>query len=395
MSAITFSLSERLRERIRRNGPITFHDWMEAALYDPQEGYYRQANRERWGREGDYRTSPEMSVLFAGTFAGYVARLYDVASSPPTWTIVESGAGAGHFAEVILETLESRFPHVFSATHYVLDETSSESGALAANRLAKFGSRVKFGKLSDLEELSNGIIFANELIDSFPVHRVTMRDGKLREFFVAVSDSGAFEWKIGRTSTSDIVNYFKRVDIQLVEGQIAEVNLQVEGWLRNACERLRRGYLIMVDYGLEATELFNSLEAQQGRLRGYYRHGHVSNILANPGEHDITTTVDWTFVKCLASDLALRCIEFERQDRFLLDAGLLEDLEARVSEVRNQAEETRLRTTARAMILPDGMAASFQVLVLQKGGPSASPIKVDSRCSKFNYSANSTFHGPE
>lgn len=373
MSTITFSLSERLREQIRRDGPITFHDWMEAALYDPQEGYYRRANRERWGREGDYRTSPEMSVLFAGSFARYFAKLYEEAGSPPRWTIVESGAGAGYFADAILETFETRFPRVFSATHYFLDEISSDSCALAANRLAKFGSRVRFGKLSDLEESNHGLVFANELIDSFPVHRVTVRDGELCEFFVDVSDSGDFEWRIGRPSTSDLSDYFKRVGIQLVEKQIAEVNLQVEDWLRNACERLRQGYLITVDYGLEAAELYNSPEAQQGRLRGYYRHRHVSDILASPGEHDITTTIDWSFIKSIASELALQCIEFERQDRFLLGAGLLKDLEARVSEARDQVEESRLRTTARDMILPGGMAASFQVLVLRKGGPSASP----------------------
>ena len=57
-------LAERLRERIKREGPITFHDWMNAALYDVDGGYYCRVDVNKWGREGDYRTSPERSSLF-------------------------------------------------------------------------------------------------------------------------------------------------------------------------------------------------------------------------------------------------------------------------------------------------------------------------------------------
>src|SRR5438876_1111894 len=67
------AIAERLAEQIRRDGPITFYDWMLAALYDAHDGYYLRSDLERWGREGDYRTSPETSALFAATFARYFA----------------------------------------------------------------------------------------------------------------------------------------------------------------------------------------------------------------------------------------------------------------------------------------------------------------------------------
>ena len=85
-------LTERLRESIRREGSITFHDWMKAALYDPDGGYYQRSDRKRWGREGDYRTSPERSELFAATFARYFVALAE------ELTIVECGGGDGSFA---------------------------------------------------------------------------------------------------------------------------------------------------------------------------------------------------------------------------------------------------------------------------------------------------------
>src|SRR5687768_18101300 len=117
-------LAERLRERIRREGPITFCDWMRAALYDEPEGYYSRSDRQKWGRSADYRTSPERSSLFAATFARYFARLYEQLGRPAHWTIVEAGAGDGHFASGGLETLQAYFPSVFSATHYVIHEVS-------------------------------------------------------------------------------------------------------------------------------------------------------------------------------------------------------------------------------------------------------------------------------
>src|SRR5688572_19841145 len=138
------ALPERIRERIRSEGPITFCDWMKMALYDEDEGYYSRSDLQKWGRAGDYRTSPERSSLFASTFARYFARLYEQLGSPAEWTIVEVGAGDGRFASGVLETLQNSFSSVFSATRYVVDEAGSHSRSLAGERLKSFMDRVEF-----------------------------------------------------------------------------------------------------------------------------------------------------------------------------------------------------------------------------------------------------------
>ncbi len=201
------SLPERLRARIQSEGPITFHDFMAAALYDEEAGYYCR-ERQRWGREGDYRTSPERSVLFAATFAKYFARLFHDLGSPASWVVLEAGAGSGQFAEGVLDTLRLRSPEVFKATRYVIDELSPSSRALAAKRLARFGSQVEFAGMADLESIPIGIIFSNELLDAFPVHRVTLRNGELVEFFVNTNEAGGFAWSMQQPSTPDLENYF-------------------------------------------------------------------------------------------------------------------------------------------------------------------------------------------
>ncbi|HEV7475143.1 MAG TPA: SAM-dependent methyltransferase [Pyrinomonadaceae bacterium] len=358
-------LATRLRERIAREGPITFCDWMKAALYDPDDGYYCKSGRGNWGREGDYRTSPERNGLFAATLARYFSKLHAEAGSPAKWIILECGAGDGHFAEGLLQTLRGSYPNVFAATSYVVDEASSLSQARAAARLRPFADRVQFKALDEVE-IEAGVVFSNELLDAFPVHRITRHESKLREFYVTVGESDNFEWTIGEPAADlepRLAAYFNQPGIQLEESQIAEVSLETEDWLRKVAARLGRGYIVSVDYGRDAASLFSE---EDGTLRGFQRHQFVEDLLARPGEHDLTTTVNWTFVKSAGKRLGLRIDQFERQDKFLLDAGFLQQLEIQSQLCRTEAERLRLTTAAREMILPDGMASHFQVLVQQK-----------------------------
>ena len=362
---VPVTLAERLRQRIRREGPISFADFMEAALYDDEAGYYCR-ERRRWGREGDYRTSPERSVLFAATFANCFASLFQKLGVPGSWVVLESGAGSGEFAEGMLDTLLLRSPAVFKATRYVIDERSPSSRAVAAERLARFGSQVEFARISDFESIPIGIIFSNELLDAFPVHRVMVRSGELAEFFVKTNEAGRFEWSIQEPSTTDLESYFAGMSLRLAEGQIAEVNLGVKKWIGAAAETLGRGFLVTVDYGATAAELFSESVRPEGTLRSFSRHQFIDDLLAVPGEYDITSSVNWSDVMQTGVGFGLETITFERQDRFLMNEGLLEELELRVSETEDQAERSRLRSSCRDLILPNGMAASFQVLVQEK-----------------------------
>jgi SAM-dependent MidA family methyltransferase len=363
------SLTDRLRERIRLEGPITFHEWMKVALYDSELGYYCRPGREKWGRAGDYRTSAERSVLFAATFARYFAKLYEQLGSPAAWSVVEVGAGAGHFAEGVLETLRKRFQQIFSATRYIIDEASLDSRSRSSQQLQRFGEQVQFKRLEELEPMDAGIIFSNELLDAFPVHRVTMQAGELREFFVGLNSGEDFEWVIAEPSTGRLVEHFGQLDCPLVEGQVAEANLGIEDWFRVAAAKLTSGYIVTVDYGAEASELYDPSSRCEGTLRAFHRHRIDADVLARPGEQDITSSIDWTFVKRNGARFGLESIVFERQDRFLLTAGLLEELEMRVHDAADESERLRLRTSAREMILPGGMATSFQVLVQKKSDP--------------------------
>lgn len=367
-TASTSMLSVQLRERIKLEGPITFHDWMMTALYDPAHGYYCRPDRKKWGREGDYRTSAERSSLFAATLGRYIARLFDDAGRPPSLTIVEFGAGDGRFATALLDALETDFPHVFEATHYVINEISSHSTALARKHLFRFTDRVAFKSLSDVEADFN-IVFSNELLDAFPVHRVKMEAGRLLEFYVDVSGEGEFEWTLREPSTLQLAEYLANVGVAFGEEQIAEVNLQIKPWLKRVAEWLPSGFVITVDYGAETNELHPDCATDPryfGTLRSFQRHQIMDNVLSNPGEQDLTSTVNWSYVKDVGYELGLRVVEFESQDKFLLAAGLLEQLEIESKRQSVESAKLQLSNAALEMILPTRMGAHFQVLVQQK-----------------------------
>ena len=366
--ANTSTLATRLRERIKREGPLTFCNWMNAALYDSRDGYYCRSDRSPWGREGDYRTSPERSRLFAATFARYFARLHEELGRPAAWTIFEAGAGEGRFTEGLLQTLQKSFPEVFAATSCVIDEVSPVSRARAEERLRPFADRVQFCSLNEVE-INPGVVFSNELLDAFPVHRIVLLGGEFKEFYVTVDENENFAWLLQMLSpalSSRLEEYLAEVGSRPGEGQVVEVSFEIEDWLRRVAARMHSGYVVTVDYGALAKDLYAPGANRDGTLRGFQRHQFIGDLLAQPGEHDLTTTVNWSFVKAFGANVGLEFVELSRQDQFLLANGFLEQLENESRQAKDDGERLQLSSGAREMILPDGMAASFQVLVQKK-----------------------------
>jgi SAM-dependent MidA family methyltransferase len=314
---------------------------MNAALYDEAEGYYKRSDLKRWGREGDYRTSPERSELFAVTFARYFAKLYDELQRPAEWTIVEAGPGAGDFAAVVRRELRDQY------TNYFLLESAAE--------------------LAKLPSIKAGILFSNELFDAFPVHRLIRNGDELSELYVTLNVEEQFAWSSGPLSTPALNEFLREYSVKLEHGQIIEVNLEIDNWLSSVAAKLERGFLISVDYGAESSDLYDASLRPHGTLRAFSRHAFVDDVLAQPGDYDITSSVNWSQVQAASARLGFTTVEFAPQDRFLMGAGLLDELERAMKRTTSDADKLSLTAGAREMILPGGMASSFQVLVQKRG----------------------------
>ena len=360
------NLEERLRERIRREGPISFYEWMKSALYDERDGYYCRRDRVRQGRHGDYRTAPEMSPLFGAAFANYFMKSYFDLGAPPSWTIVEMGSGTGDFAHDVLRSLQINFPNVFSATQYIIDELSADAQSQALSKLAPFKDHLQFRALSELREpLPHALIFSNELLDAFPVQRVIGRGDDVKELRVALDDAGKFAW-VEYKLAGPLAEYCDQIKLQLAEGQIYEVNLRAEEFLSLAAKSIDQGLLITVDYGAERHELLSDPNRFSGTLRAFRQHQFVDDILSCPGEYDLTTTVDWTQIIEAGQRHGLETLRFQRLNEFLSGEEVLSEVTRATSLINDPAEQFKLNRDAIELIKPDGMAAAFQVLVQRK-----------------------------
>jgi SAM-dependent MidA family methyltransferase len=348
----------RLKELIKLNGVITFCEWMEATLYEEPDGYYVRSDKIRWGRKGDYRTAPEISPSFAATFASYFAKLFE---EQKELTIMECGAGNGVFAFEVLQTLQKQFPSLFNSTRYLIDERSETSRQKIKERLQTF-SCFEFCNLKEISiPLQNAIVFSNELIDAFAVHRVVLREGKLKEIFVDVNSDDEFVLIEKEPSTSRLAEYIAKNKIELTENQTIEINLAADDWLKHIAGILKSGYVITVDYGATAKDLYDFKLHPNGTLRAFSKHQFDDDWLSHAGEVDLTTTVNWTAFQKTGEENNLETISFEPLGKFLLRVGILEQLEKSTDKLKNEIERIQLRSSIRDLILPNGLGETHQV----------------------------------
>lgn len=336
---------------------------MAAALYEPELGYYQRSDLPRWGRTGDYRTAPETSPVFGATFGQYFADSFDLLGSPEEANIREVGPGGGDFAAACLTFLHDYQPDFFPSVVYSADEISIASQRKLRKKLKLFSSQVRVGHSPHVSSPGwTGIVFANELLDAFPVTRVRVKDGNLRELRVTTDRNGGFCWYTEQDADLTLAEYLDDVGLFLAEGQTADISLDARDWWVQTATDLAHGYLITVDYGHEAADLFAPGVRPDGSLRAIADHQLQLDPLAAPGRLDLTSSVDWTTIRNAGETAGLETIFFGGLDRFLLEAGALDVLE-QLAEERDEATVAALRQSVRDLILPGGLAGSFQVLV--------------------------------
>src|SRR5581483_8113263 len=212
--------------------------------------------------------------------------------------LVEAGAGNGRLSADILGALASRDPELYASTRLHLVEASGAARAAQRAMLGDHAPRLA-GSSAQLPEAFSGVLIANELLDAFPVHQVVMRGGRLRELYVRVDRGGRLFLREGDLSTPALAAYVDRLGVTLHEGWRAEVNLQAVDWVRQAVARLERGFIILIDYGHEAHDLY-SVSHSACTLTTFSRHqpaGVDDSWLQDPGRQDITAHVDFTSIR--------------------------------------------------------------------------------------------------
>jgi SAM-dependent MidA family methyltransferase len=350
------SLSERLRDRIAREGPISFYDFMRAALYDPEEGYY--ARGAAIGEGGDFLTSPHVSPAFAAALARlFASEAQDLEGAVD---FVDAGAGEGRFLEDFTYALARLDPDLHARLRVTAIEGSAGARRAIASRPIEPAPRI-LEDAGALEEASvRGWIFSNELYDALPVLRVQGSEEGLRELRVGWRD-GAFTW-VSAPAPEAAREHLARFGVALEPGQKGEIAPDAGPLHRRLARALERGSLVTFDYGHPARILYHPLARREGTLAVHSRGRRGGDPLERPGERDLTAHVDWDVLLAAGEAEGLRAERLTRQGMFLPEIGILDF-------VRSDAEKWRVFR----LIDPEGMGEEISVLVQRKGprGPVA------------------------
>jgi SAM-dependent MidA family methyltransferase len=370
-------LIELIRREIITRGVLSFARFMQLALYCPDYGYY-QTKKDNPGRRGDFFTSVSTGELFGQLLAFQFTEWLEteIGGRPSEVRIIEAGAHDGTLAKDILNWLQLARPRLFNRIQYGIIEPSACRQAWQREKLAKFAPQVQW--FADLQALSlvtrhsplPRVIFSNELLDAMPVHRFgwDAGDKKWFEWGVAV-ESEKFVWmKIPnselRVPNSELPSSHFPLPSSLLEvlpdGYTVEISPAAENWWREAANVLEHGRLLTIDYGLTADELF-SPSRPRGTLRAYFRHHTADDILANPGEQDITAHVNFSAIQTAGESAGLMTERFSTQAQFLTRT-----LDQAVKD-KSFGDWTASRTRQfQTLTHPEHLGRAFRVLVQKR-----------------------------
>jgi SAM-dependent MidA family methyltransferase len=363
-TAVSRKLHRIIAEKIRGEGPIPFARFMEFCLYHPEYGYYA-SGRGRRGRAGDYVTSPTIHPIFGALLAKQMAQMWRIMGAG-TFEVVEMGGGEGYLCKDIMDYLEREEPQFYDQFQYRMVEISPAILERQKGLLSTHQGKITWQLFDEMGNRKvQGCFLSNELVDSFPVHRVAFEGEALQEVYVDLDQEGGFIEVHGDPSTPELAEYFRRVGVTLADGQHAEVNLEALRWLKGVAEGLALGFVITVDYGYSAEELYSPLR-REGTFLCYQGHKALANPYANVGLQDMTAHVDFTSLIVWGEGYGLHLAGMVPQYRFLLSLGILEQA-AQAGEGKGEWEALNERLTIKNLILPGGMGQGFKVLIQHKG----------------------------
>ncbi|WP_416401490.1 class I SAM-dependent methyltransferase [Alicycliphilus denitrificans] len=346
MTTQTPTLGDSMRHDIAAHGGwIGFDRLMQLALYTPGLGYYAGGLRKLGSMPedgSDFVTAPELSPVFGKVLAAQVREALDATGTDEVW---EFGAGSGALAGQLLEALGER------VRRYTIVDLSGSLRARQQERLAAHAGRVHWAER--LPEAIEGVVVGNELLDAMPVQLLHRVQGAWHERGVALDAGGALAWSDRPTALRP------PVEIEGGHDYLTEIHPQGEAFMRTLGERLARGAAFLVDYGFGEDEYYHP-QRHMGTVMCHRAHRADDDPLADVGEKDITAHVNFTAMALAAQDAGLNVLGYTSQARFLMNCGLLQEIE-RLTLAQ--------RALAAKLMLEHEMGELFKVLAVGPGEP--------------------------
>jgi SAM-dependent MidA family methyltransferase len=346
-------LQQRIGARITQAGGwLAFDQYMQMALYEPGLGYY-DASGSKFGAQGDFVTAPEISPLFGQALAAEVAGAF--AQLPGR--VLEFGAGTGALAHDLIRELQQR---ACGYSHYFILEVSADLRARQQERLA--GLPVTW--LERLPEQFEGVVIANEVLDVLPVRLFIRGADAILER--GVRCEGGDLLFAGRPASADLVGEVAAIEAltgPLPDGYGSEWCPLAAAWIGTLGAFLRRGLVLLLDYGFPRHEYYHPQRAMGTVMCHYRQHAHA-NPLWMPGLNDITAHVDFTACALAAEAAGLDVLGYTSQAHFLMNCGILDLLvqgsgPAQAGAVQRLLSEAEMGELVKVLALGRGYAGAL------------------------------------
>ena len=364
-------LTQRIKSACAQSGGwIPFSEYMNIALYEPELGYY-SGGLQKFGKKGDFITSPELSSLFGQCLANQLNEIFQNLAklSEEDVFVLEFGAGSGLLAVDILQELEKldALPE-----KYLILELSAELQHRQKQTIKqKVPHLYEYVQWLDQmpAELSNVVVIANEVLDAMPVDcfRVSGTTGgnAIETLTVAVEDEKLISKYLVTENSADerIRSIQQRSAIEFIDGYCSEFNPAIQGWLSALAKVIKRAVILLIDYGYSETEYYHP-DRSAGTLMCYHQHKAHGDYLWWPGLQDITAFVNFTDVAYNAVDLGLEVSGYTTQAAFLLANGLSELHASQVTD--DVQQQIKLSQQIKTLTLPSEMGDRFKVMALTK-----------------------------
>ena len=362
-------LAQRLAACIRAEGPLRFDRFMEAALYDPEGGYYEQQGRV--GRGGDFVTGPSWHPAFGRTMARIARRLREEEISEKGGEslrrgmrapidVVDVGAGEGELLQAADAAL--RAWGIREEFRLVGVERSAVRREKARRNCPSATWLSSFAKISSVR----GLIVAYELFDALPVRALFFEGEKLLERVVTLGLKDRFVWALAECADgAELLEQFRARGIHLLRNQMLEIRPGTAGLATALAARVSSGLLLVFDYGAPAKALYSAAR-EKGTLEAFVAHTVTRDVLSGPGGRDLTAWVDFTELAEALAGTGLDVAGPVSQSRVLGSAGIFEDLATDAAAPPDAAREADRRAAA-ALVQPGGMGESIRVLLASRG----------------------------
>jgi SAM-dependent MidA family methyltransferase len=350
---------------------LSFREFVEWSLYDDEHGYYAGAADAR-DRHRDFITAPAISPLFSWTVVQWFLKNLH-RSEDGLSAIVDIGCGDGGLLAGIAGNLDAaaadtRAPGAASGRPRVDLVGIDRSLGFVPDALRQSG-RITFSTTLDAIPGDRPVlVICNELFDAIPFSRVVRRENGLSELCVTLA-GGRLDWA-ERPAGPELTAYFEQRGVSLSIGQFADVTPEWGSLYASIASRISSGVLLTFDYGYQSDRLFDNRIRRFGTAAAYAGHRVHRELLASPGQQDLTCHVNFDDLIDAGERAGLTTVTFTRLARFLLEAGAAAHpffSEPVAGELEMALEQREARENARRLLLPDGIGDEMRVLVQEKG----------------------------